>query len=198
MGRKNLSAERSEQILDAFESCIAKHGLEASTLDMVATEAGVKRSLIRHYLGNRDDALACLVERMIERERAKLPSEGVWKMASSKQIVKGLIDELFGAQADSAAYVLELFKGLWLSSAVNEKTRMHLKRLYREYFRGIEIALLHAFPKAKKTAIRQCAYALLCLSDGHRSMDIISVSSGSKRAVRAAAEGLVEQLAVVS
>lgn len=194
MGRKNLSVERSEQILEAFESCIAKYGLEASTLDVVATEAGVKRSLIRHYLGNRDKALEILVERMIDRERAKVPSESIWKMATSKQIAKGLIKELFATSSGSDAYVLELFKGLWISSATSEATRGHLKSLYREYFRGIEIALQYAYPKARKKLIKECAYSLLCLSDGHSSMGVIGVSSGSGESVRSAARRLIEGL----
>ncbi len=194
MGRKNLSNERKEQILDAFQSCVAKHGLEASTLDVIAEEAGVKRSLIRHYLGNRDEVLAALIERMIKCEHSKIASADSWNIFTRKQIVCGLLDELFEPPSESEAYILELFKGLWISSATSALTRSHLKRLYREYFRGIEVALRHAYPKAKKPIIRKCAYALLCLSDGHSSMEIIGIGSRSSKSVRSAAKQLIDQL----
>jgi len=65
MGRKSLKAERVTQILDAFERCMEKKGLESTTLENVAEEAGVARRIIRHYVGNRDDLIQAAVERII-------------------------------------------------------------------------------------------------------------------------------------
>ena len=69
MGRKSLKEERSALILDAFGRCVARFGLEGTSLEQIATEAGVKRSLIRHYLGNRDDLILALATRVVARYR---------------------------------------------------------------------------------------------------------------------------------
>ncbi|NJM06754.1 TetR/AcrR family transcriptional regulator [Candidatus Gracilibacteria bacterium] len=70
MGRKSLAEERREDILAAFERCIARYGIDVP-LEQIADEAGVKRSLIRHYLGNRDE----LVEQVIERIAVEYPRQ---------------------------------------------------------------------------------------------------------------------------
>ena len=60
MGRPNLTEVRTAEILDAFERCVARYGLEGSSLERVAEEAGVKRSILRHYIGNRDEMITGL------------------------------------------------------------------------------------------------------------------------------------------
>ena len=52
-GRPPRFEERRLQILEAFGRCVARSGLEATTLDDVAREAGLQRAMIRHYVGNR-------------------------------------------------------------------------------------------------------------------------------------------------
>ena len=41
MGRPNLTEVRTSEILDAFERCVARFGLEGSSLERVAEEAGI-------------------------------------------------------------------------------------------------------------------------------------------------------------
>ncbi len=67
MARPNLKSERRSQIIDACEICFARYGVEGTTLDRVAEEAGLARPLIRHNVGNRDELIAATVERFIER-----------------------------------------------------------------------------------------------------------------------------------
>nr|MBC8289580.1 TetR/AcrR family transcriptional regulator [Planctomycetota bacterium] len=71
MGRPDLTAVRTAEILDAFEQCVARFGLEGSSLERVAEEAGMKRSILRHYVGNREDLVQALAERVASRYRAR-------------------------------------------------------------------------------------------------------------------------------
>ena len=61
MGRPSLANVRREQILDALERCLARDGLVGTTLEAVAEEAGVRRPVIRHYFGNRDELVAAVM-----------------------------------------------------------------------------------------------------------------------------------------
>ena len=72
MGRPNLTEIRSAEILDAFERCVARYGLEESSLERVADEAGMKRSILRHYVGNREDLVQGLAERVVTKYRQNL------------------------------------------------------------------------------------------------------------------------------
>ena len=67
MPRPSIAAERQEEILQAFETCALRNGLEATTLEDVAEEAGLQRSLVRHFMGNRADMVSGLIERMMLR-----------------------------------------------------------------------------------------------------------------------------------
>ncbi|MFT7373219.1 MAG: AcrR family transcriptional regulator, partial [Oleiphilaceae bacterium] len=67
MGRKSLKEIRVNEILDAFERCLTKKGLQGTTLDNIAEEAGLARRMIRHYIGNRTDLIDAAVERIIEK-----------------------------------------------------------------------------------------------------------------------------------
>src|SRR5438876_3126885 len=67
VGRPSLADERRPQILHAFESSVLKYGLEGSSLERIAAEAGVRRGLIRHYFGNRPELTQALIDGILER-----------------------------------------------------------------------------------------------------------------------------------
>ena len=67
MPRPSIAAERREEILQAFETCALRKGLEATTLADVAEEAGLPRPLVRHFMGNRAEMVSGLIERMMQR-----------------------------------------------------------------------------------------------------------------------------------
>lgn len=63
MGRPSMAAQRAEEILDALEACIIEHGIQATSLENIADKAGFKRSILRHYIGNRDEIICALSTR---------------------------------------------------------------------------------------------------------------------------------------
>ena len=65
MARKSVKIQRSKEILDAFERCISKWGLDGASLERIATESGIKRPALRHFIGNRDELLVALVKSMV-------------------------------------------------------------------------------------------------------------------------------------
>lgn len=97
MARPSVKEERREQILIAYEQCVARYGVEGATLDKVAEEAGLARPLIRHNIGNREELHALFVDRFIGRTNkdmdvllAALPSE-----QSSRTLIEWLFDPQF-------------------------------------------------------------------------------------------------------
>ena len=62
MPRKSLKEVRSEQILVAYATCIARYGFEGATQERIAEQADVKRSILRHYLGNREEMIGALID----------------------------------------------------------------------------------------------------------------------------------------
>ena len=65
MARPSVKAERTEEILIAFEQCVALYGVEGATLERLASQSGLQRSLVRHYMGNRNELIIALVNRFL-------------------------------------------------------------------------------------------------------------------------------------
>ncbi|HUY56265.1 MAG TPA: TetR/AcrR family transcriptional regulator [Candidatus Micrarchaeaceae archaeon] len=59
--------ERREQLLRACLLAFARDGLELTTMDSIATTAGVSKPLVYRHFHNRREALAAVVERESER-----------------------------------------------------------------------------------------------------------------------------------
>lgn len=75
MARPSVKAKRTEEILQAYERCIALYGVEGATLQKIAEEAGIARPLLRHHVGNSDDLLNNAVTRFIERSKIHIQSD---------------------------------------------------------------------------------------------------------------------------
>ena len=95
MPRPSLKDQRSEEILDAYLTCVARFGLEGATQERIAAEAGVKRPLLRHYLGNREEMIVALTGHVVagfaeitDAMRHHLGPDG-----SNAQLIAALFDE---------------------------------------------------------------------------------------------------------
>ena len=69
MVRPSIKEASKEETLTAFSRYITKYGLAGSSLEKVAEESGLKRPLIRHYVGNREDLLSLLEEQVTDHSR---------------------------------------------------------------------------------------------------------------------------------
>lgn len=70
MARPSVKEKRTEEILQAYEHCIALYGVEGATLQKIAEVAGIARPLLRHHVGNSDELLKLALKRFIERSDA--------------------------------------------------------------------------------------------------------------------------------
>lgn len=95
MSRPSLKNERYQQIIDAYELCVGRYGVEGATLERIAQQAGLARPLIRHNVGNRDELMSGLMARLeskcgefIQGLESDLPQSGR---------LSALVDTLFAA-----------------------------------------------------------------------------------------------------
>lgn len=93
MARPSNRQQRSEEILDAYEKCVALYGVEGATLELTAKEAGIARSLIRHHIGNRDILLQALIKRFFTA--SQYASKELTESLPKTQRLATLIDWLF-------------------------------------------------------------------------------------------------------
>ncbi len=189
--RPSVKAERTEEILDAFERCVARFGVEGSTLEKIAEEAGLRRSLLRHYLGNRDDLLDALVARFLDRSGresdelfAALPSEG-----RAAALVDFLFDE---AYADTQAVLVA--DALVAASAHRPGLAPKLRSWIEGFAGRIAEELGRSFPTAEAEARRAVAAGLVGIFFTVDSLNPLGPMGGFRSDARTAAHRLVASL----
>jgi AcrR family transcriptional regulator len=182
---------RRDQILDALERCVAARGLEGTSLDAVAAEAGVARPVIRHYFGNRDALLAAAVERAVAAYRAEL-DHAIAELPAEGRL-DAFLDHLFVGDFSRHADRDQLFRSLFAAIA-SETTRALLLDTYRRFEDVCFAELRAAAPATDAAQLRSAAYALVCLAE--RNADFLAIGFGGDRAraARAAAAELVRAL----
>lgn len=93
MGRPSMAAQRIEEILDALEICIIEKGIQATSLENIADKAGFKRTILRHYIGNRDEIICALSKRWSKIYSEQWQELVAWLPSSNK--TESLIDSIF-------------------------------------------------------------------------------------------------------
>ena len=189
MGRPSLAAERREQILLAAARCIGRYGVEGATQERIATEAGMSRPHVRHYVGNREDLLDAVWARTIapyvDRVREIRTDE------SAGRRVDALLDYLFGpefAYGDDDAVI----SAFLVASATDERLRA---AVYESYAR-LDAEMAQAFRAAQPTVSDEqadaLAHALSCLAIGGSVLSALPFPESRRIGLRSTAATLVE------
>ncbi len=191
MGRPSLAPQRTEQILDGFERCIGEHGVEGSSLERIALQAGVQRRLIRHYLGNREDVERAAVERIVARYDRRV--RDLLETAPETGRVDALLELLFGGnlcQLDPEGLLCELMA----RSHRCERTRALLARAHRGFEGLLARELRRAHPRASRQDAQGVAYTLLCLALSNADLLGIGFPRSRGQRAREAADHAVRRL----
>jgi len=186
MGRRSLKAERREQILEAFEQCVAQHGLAGTTLDRVAEIAGLGRPAIRHNVGNRDALIRAALDRIVdhhERMHRALP-RGV------DALLRHLFTGAFSGEPDAEDAVLdELFALRHRDPELAER----LDEVYRRFQETIAREL-RAETDATLTDCRRAAYLIMALAYGASTFSGLGVGARRGRDALEQARAIVAAL----
>jgi len=192
MGRKDLSKERQDVILDAAERCIAKYGLQGATLENIASEADINRGLIYHYVGNRDDVIQMMVERLLERYEASFANYAATRPESNHTEI--VLEYYFDAWFDLAPEDDILFLELLAQSERDPGIRKLLLHLYSGLEKMIAKELLRLYPNVESNNLHSTAYSLMVLAFAHATFNWLGLPQAKQADVRSVAANLVQSL----
>ncbi len=191
MGRPSKKAERLEQILQAFHRCVARFGLEGSTLERIAEESGLQRSLVRHFAGNREDLILQLAERVVERSSREwaeflshLPAQGT---------IDALLDSLFDDQYSDAEFVL-VVESLIFAAGNNPALQQLMQAWMEQFSQEIESVLRKGFPDACSEDIASASFGLISLYFNLDSLAPLNMAERYRLPARRAAALLIQSL----
>jgi AcrR family transcriptional regulator len=174
--------------LEAYAATLVRYGVEGTTLDRVAKQAGVTRGLVRHYLGNREEVIRALGDwtregylRFMEETAGRHPNDplaALLALAGTDQPKElyTVLDALF-AEADRDAYIAEV-----------------LHEVYDAFFAWVDGMLSRGLPESDPVARRQVALALISFGWADTGFEVIGFRGSRQRDYRALAERLIDTL----
>ena len=191
MARAKIEDKRKEQILQAFEACVIRHGLAKTTLQKVADEVGLPRSLVRYFVGNRSDMVDLLIARMIERGEAMLATAQQGGKASN---LNDLLDTVFDGAFNNETSN-NVVGELWYLAERDLTIRARLADMYGRITDALvtQMTLEKIGPDlAEREAV---AHALLSLAYGEASFNGIGLQKNNSISSRRLADALIKELA---
>jgi len=189
VGRPSLAMKRTEQIIEALAACIRDQGYEATTLEHVARKAGVQRTLIRHYFGNREDLLTAAVERLTESYRQDYLTLAQTLPAGRR--LEALLSYLFGGDFNRRPDEDAVVDALVAVASRSSVARASLRRMYQTFEDTVCSVILAARPKSSRREARRVAYAIMCLAEQNATLRGLGYGARRTRDARAVAEALI-------
>jgi AcrR family transcriptional regulator len=195
MGRKNLSEERTAEILAAFARCLVKYGLDTS-LDQVADEAGMTRSIIRHYIGNREAVIEALIEQITRDYITALQTTG--DLIPLPERIDALLDYLFTDLAAAAAYDKLIIDVLLTAHDRYPTAKAHIVAMLDTLVAMFADDLRAAYPAADAARCQDVAYSVLCLAMNHDSFMSLGMAAAraahGRGGARRCADALIDTI----
>ena len=174
MPRPDLTEESTAQILDAFADCIGKSGVAATSLQDVADGAGVHKSIIRHYVGSKEDLVNALTVRTVNEYRAEL--QEVRDGDPGAERLARFVDLIFETEGD--AFELALFDSVSRSSGDFPEAYALVEELVGEVLDSLVEELRLVYPTADDTStevVGVCVWGMALAAEvvGSEQMELV-------------------------
>lgn len=187
VGRRKVELERRDQILAAFEVCVIEYGLAKTTLQKVADKAGLPRSLVRYFVGNRAEMVQLLLDRMNEKAERSIAEQ-----FPKDPSLADLLDLIFdGAFTDTTTNLI--IDQLWELSRREPAVKRQLKKLYSSLKRRITAQMRkEGLPNRDRHA--DIAQSFIALGYGQACFDELGMKTKQRNTSREFADALLAQL----
>jgi len=186
MGRPSVADERIATILSATSRCIARHGVDGTTLEKVAAECGLSRSHVRHYVGNRADLVELFRARILDRYAPPDPADAAaLGLAAAEFALRFLFDD----EADFDEYAA--IDAILAAARHDESLRSDVLAAYTRIEAFIAAAIAADHPDWAHDRVAAAAAQVLMLVYGHWTMSSVGLASTRTSAARELAAELM-------
>lgn len=198
MPRPSMKQQRTEEILQAFARCVARYGLDGSTLERIAEEAGMLRPLVRHFVGNREELEQQLAQRAIQLSQQSWQEflqymEG----ADGANGVEYLLQGLFAESGDDSEQ-LQVTEALVLASRSRPWLQQLMGRWLTDFEMDIRRLLSNEYPQQPDSAIKAVSFGLISLYLNLDSIVPLNQAENYRESAMEAATRLLTSLEAVN
>lgn len=192
MPRPSLKKQRTEEIIHAFERCILKHGMQSASLERIAEEAGMGRTILRHYIGNRDDLIVAVTEHFVVDSDHQF-SELIASLPTSDR-VDALLALLFQDDESFDMGSSRLADALIAEANRLEKVSILLAGWFDRLVSLIEQELQGEYSTANAVECRAAALGIISLYFVMGSLQPMTASAAYRATFQKSAEQLIASL----
>ncbi len=178
-------------ILDAMERCVIRDGVNGATLERIAEEAGMRRSLLRHNVGNREQLIEALLERFIEH--SDLAVEWMRDRIYRTGKVATLLNTLFDEREQNRQLTL-LALSLTAAASSHSMIRERMKQWNEQFVATMDDQLKMLYPKVTKRQRHDVAAGLVGIYFNVESLSALGDVSVIRKASKRAAARLLDTL----
>lgn len=189
-GRPSVAGDRRRQIVAAFVELIAERGLEGVTLDDVSRAAGLQRSVVRHFVGNRADLLRAAVGFLVERYRSTMRA-AVGDTPSTAALLDHLFSATWTADRTTEDGALDV---LFQEASRDPAMRAQLRDAYVLLTDEVSAALVRDAPDVDAARVATAAYLIVCLAETNADLQRLGFPPERGVAARRHAHEVVERL----
>ncbi|WP_417436673.1 TetR/AcrR family transcriptional regulator [Idiomarina abyssalis] len=158
MARPSMAAQRKEEILDSLQQCILSYGIQATSLENIADKAGMKRTILRHYIGNRDDIICALSARFRSLYTQQWQQLLSWLPSNNK--VEALLDSLFGVGNQEHIERTIIGEAIFSEAKRLEGVKQDQKSIMDEFIEIVSDLLKAQYPDAESNKISLVAHGI--------------------------------------
>lgn len=178
--KQDRSRLTRQRLLEATVHCLAERGWPATTMTVIAGEAGISRGALQHHFRTREALVVAALEYMFE-ERAALVERTAAPTGDGSQRVHDVVATLIDM------YNGELFRAAlhaWTAAAADEQVREVIAPLERRFARSVHsLAVTHLGVDDDDPHVRTLIQATLDLARGLALADLLTDDSKRRRRI---------------
>ncbi|WP_051025638.1 TetR/AcrR family transcriptional regulator [Nocardia aobensis] len=176
VGRPSKANERIREILEATFAVAVREGLAGVTFSKVADAAGLRRTLVLHYFGSRDELIGAFIDHVV----GAMGSEIVHRHGDLPLRLR--VAAAYAPGAYRSRDDMVVWAELVALSARDPAVRERLHDLWTQrWLPDLEAVLAERYPAVGAEDVSAAAYALVCLFEAHWALDIQGVVDERKQ-----------------
>ena len=192
--KQDRSRATRQRLLEAAVTCLATKGWEASTVSVIAAEAGISRGAVQHHYPTREDLVLAALRFIFDERKAQIEATQI-----SRKTGRARVHEVVALMVD--VYGGELFRAalqVWTVAAADPHLRDAVQPMERTFAREVhEMAVRLLEVDDADPQSRALIQATLDLSRGLALANLITDDSKRRRRVVATwADQLADALGV--
>jgi AcrR family transcriptional regulator len=134
--RRDVSEERTDQILAAAEQVVTDKGLDSLRMEDVADRTGLSKGTLYLYFKNKHDLMVAILERALQEELEAVAGISAGA-ASAEEALRGFVDAVIGDIESLTRFMPVSYS--FISMAFRNR---HVQRSLKKYFRRYRDALV--------------------------------------------------------